>query len=84
MNDLQPITCLDPADEPMLSPQARRFWNSFNDQLEIHSREDGVRSPSTNNPCVSPHAVVSSAAEPQDFRLRRLSAIHPRNILDVG
>ena len=84
MNNFRSITCLDPADEPMLSPQARRFWNSLNDQLEINPSADSANNPLQNNPCASPNAVVLTAAEAQDCQLRRFAAIHPRDILDAG
>jgi hypothetical protein len=84
MNNFRSITCLDPADEPMLSPQARRFWNSLNDQLEINPSEHSANSPSMNNPCASLNAVVLTAAEAQDCQRRRLAAIHPCDILDAG
>ena len=84
MNDLQSITCLDPADEPMLSPQARRFWNSLNDQLETYPSEDSASIPSTKTTCTLPSTAVLTAADPQDCQLRRLATVHPCNILDVG
>jgi hypothetical protein len=40
MTSIQPIVCIDPADEPLLSPQARRFWNSLKDQSESASADD--------------------------------------------
>jgi hypothetical protein len=49
MKAIVPIVCLDPADEPMLSPQARRFWNSLKTQTELESCEDSSAIASTQH-----------------------------------